>query len=178
MISNISVWEKLILEMERPGGISKGIYMPEAPENIHAVLDTTVIGVEESTDSSPNDDPRAIWLSLGLLDMSEPAEGAFQDHGATSTGLLHCGTSSSNDNKPYGWVEGTGYSSDVSKTNKKRTMARKSNKKRRTRPPLLTSRQRPGVFLPKEGHGCGPRPMPGPLPAARGPRPRAGPHLG
>ena len=47
-------------------------------------------------------------------------------------------------------------------------------------PPLhyISSRQRSGVSLPKEGHGCGPRPMPGPLPPTRGPRPRGGPDTG
>ena len=42
-----------------------------APENMYAV-----IGVEDNTNSSPNDHPGAIWLSLGLVEMSEPEEGA------------------------------------------------------------------------------------------------------
>ena len=91
-----------------------------------------MIGVEDSTDNSPNDHPGAIWLSLGLVKMSEPEEGASQEHEATAIGLLHCDTSSSDDNKPYGWAEGTDYSTNVSDTNKKRTMASKNNKKRRT----------------------------------------------
>ena len=105
------------------------------PENIYAVQETTVIGVEDSTDSSPNDRPGAIWLSLGLVEMGEPEEGASQEHEATTTGLLHCGTSSTDDSKPYGWAEGTDYSTDVGDTNKKKTMASKNNKKR---PPPLT----------------------------------------
>ena len=96
-----------------------------------------MIGVEDSTDSSPNDHPRAIWLSLGLVEMSEPEEGASQEHEATATGLLHCDTSSSDDSKLYGWAKGTDYSIDVSDTNKKRTMASKNHKKRRPPPPCL-----------------------------------------
>ena len=42
--------------------------------------------------------------------------------------LLQCDTSSSDDNKPYGWTEGTDHSTDVSVTGKHR-------KKRRTNPP-------------------------------------------
>ena len=112
MINNISIWEELLLEMERPGRILKFIYVPGhtglegndttyipavegmclstlwallrtafsrqtddtqtsheqspclaatlPPENIYAVQETTVIGVEDSTDSSPNDHPGAI----------------------------------------------------------------------------------------------------------------------
>ena len=78
-----------------------------------------MIGVEDSTDSSPNDHPGDIWLVRGWVEMSEPDEGASQEHEATATGLLHCDTSSSDDNKPYGWAEGTDYSNDVSDTNKR-----------------------------------------------------------
>ena len=104
-----------------------------------------MIGVEDSTGSSPNDQPNdqpgAIWLSLGLVEMSEPEERASQEHEATATGLLHCDTSSSDDSKPYGWVEGTNHSSNVSDTNKKRTMATKNNKKRRNPPPPLLGKR-------------------------------------
>ena len=71
---------------------------------------------------------------LSYVEMSEPEEGASQDYEATATGLLHCDTSSSDGSKLYGWAEGTDYSTDVSDTNKKRTMASKNNKKRRTNP--------------------------------------------
>ena len=120
MISNISILEELLLEMERPGRMLKWIYVPgntglegndtahrravegmclstlwalprtafsqrtkdtqttheQAPcpaatppsENIYAVQETTVFGVEDSTDSSPNNHLGAIWLSLGLVE--------------------------------------------------------------------------------------------------------------
>ena len=177
MISNIPIWEELLLEMERPGTMLKWIYVPghaglggndtahrlavegiclstlwavpctafsqqtedthepalrsaatppPPPENIYAVQETTVLGGEDSTDSSPNDHLGAIWLSLGLVEMSEPEEGASQE--ATATGLLQCDTWSSDDSKPYGWTEGTHHSTDVSDT-------RKHRKKRRTTPP-------------------------------------------
>ena len=42
-------------------------------DNIYAVQDTTVIGGEDSTNSSPDDHPRAIWLSLGLVEPEEEA---------------------------------------------------------------------------------------------------------
>ena len=45
-----------------------------------------MLGGEDSTDSSPNDHLGAIWLALGLVEMSEPEEGASQE--ATATGLL------------------------------------------------------------------------------------------
>ena len=70
-----------------------------------------VLGVEDSTDSSPNDHPGAIWLLLGLVEMSEPKEGASQE--ATMTGLLQCDTSSSEDSKRYGWTKGTDHSTGV-----------------------------------------------------------------
>ena len=46
---------------------------PPPPENLYAIQETTVLGGEDSTDtdSSPNDHPGAIWLSLGLVEMSE-----------------------------------------------------------------------------------------------------------
>ena len=99
---------------------------PFPPENIYAVRETQVLGGEDSTVSSPNEHPGAIWLSLGLVGMSEPEEGASQE--ATATGLLQCDTSSSDDNKPYGWSEETEHSTDVIDTKEHR-------KKRRTTPP-------------------------------------------
>ena len=123
MISNISISEEVLLEMERPGRILKWIYLPghaglegndtthrlavegmclstlwalprtafsrltdetqtthiqssypawtPPPENIYAVQDTTVIGVEDSTNNSPNNQRGAIWLWPGLVEMSE-----------------------------------------------------------------------------------------------------------
>ena len=70
-----------------------------------------MIGVEDSTDSSPNGHPGAIWLSLGLVEMSEPEEGASQE--ATATGLHRCDTSSTDYSKPYGWIEGTDHGTDI-----------------------------------------------------------------
>ena len=110
------------------------------PRKKNTVQDTTVIGVEDSTDSSPNDHPGAIWLSLRLVEMSEPKEGASQEHEATVRGLLHCDTSSSDNSNPYGWAEGADYSTDVSsrkrkkEDHRKRTIASKNNKRRRTNP--------------------------------------------
>ena len=69
---------------------------------------------------SADDHPGAIWLSLGLVEMSEPEEEASQEHEITATGLLHCDTSGSDDIKPHRWSEGTDFSTDVSDTNKKR----------------------------------------------------------
>ena len=99
---------------------------PPPLENIYAVQETTVLGVENSTDNSPNDHPGAIWLSPGLVEMSEPEEGTSRE--AIATGLLQCDTSSTDYNKPYGWKEGTNHSTDVSDT-------RKHRKKRHTNPP-------------------------------------------
>ena len=82
--------------------------------------------MEDNTDSSPNDHPGAIWLSLGLVEMSEPEEGASQE--ATATGFLQGDTSSSDDSRPYGWTKGTDRSAGVSDPSKYHT-------KRRTNPP-------------------------------------------
>ena len=101
-----------------------------------------MIGVEDSTDISPNDHPGAIWLSLSLVEMNEPEEGASRE--ATTTGLLQCDTSNSDDSKLRGWTEGTDHSTstDVSDTNKKRTMASTHHKKRCTNPPLPPAGER------------------------------------
>ena len=82
--------------------IALGSDPPSHPENIYAIQETTMLGGEDSTDSSPNDHPGAIWLSLGLVEMSEPEERASQE--ATATGLLQCDTPSSDDSKLYGWT--------------------------------------------------------------------------
>ena len=106
-----------------------------------------MIGVEDSTDSSPNDHPGAIWRSLGLVEMSELEDGASQE--ATVTSLLQCDSSSSDDSKLYGWTKGTDHSTDVSDTNKKRTMANKHHKKRRTNPPPPSWGKGGGPVWPK-----------------------------
>ena len=104
-------------------------------DNVYAVHDTTVIGEEDGTDSSLDNHLGAIWLSPGWVEMSEREEEAPEEHETATTGLLHCGTSSFHDSKPYGWAEGIDFSIDVSDTNKKRNMANKNNKRRRTNPP-------------------------------------------
>ena len=69
--------------------------------------------------SSTDDQPGAIWLLLGLVEMSEAEEETSQEHRITAIGLLHCEASDSEDSKLYGWLEGSDFSTDVSKTHKK-----------------------------------------------------------
>ena len=179
MISNISIWEELLLEMERPGRMLKWIYVPghaglEGNDTAHilaveGMCFSTLWALPHTAFSRQTEDtqtahepalcpaaapapgnhicgarnhydwgggqhrqltkrsPGAIWLSLGLVEMSEPEEGS---HEATTTSLPQCDTSSSDDSKPYGWTKGTDHSTDVGDT-------RKHHKKRRTNPPRL-----------------------------------------
>ena len=48
----------------------------------------------------------------------------------------------SDDSNPYGWPEGTDFSTDVSDTNKKSNTVSENNKRRRTNPPPPPSRLR------------------------------------
>ena len=107
-------------------------------DSIYIVQDTTVIGGGlDGTGSSLDDHLGAIWLSPGLVEMSEPEEEASEEHEIAATGLLHCDTSGSDDSKPYGWLEGTDFSTDVGDTNKKRNTVSEDNKRRHTNPPSL-----------------------------------------
>ena len=187
MISNISIWEETFLEIERPGRISKWIYVlghtglegndtphrmalegmclstlwalqrtafshpiddsqipheqPLCPattppsDNICAVQDTTVIGGVDSTDSSPDDHPGAIRLSLALAEMNEPEEEASHEDEIIAIGLLHCDTSGFDDSKPHGGLREVILALMSATQIKKRSMVYKNNKRRCTNPP-------------------------------------------